>query len=51
MARPILYSDPTEADLHECYEKDSQFDYSRFTVQPAVENSQEDDSDATQPLY
>ena len=40
---------PTESDLQECYEKESQFDYSGF-AQPAVENSDDDDDDATQPL-
>ena len=45
-----FYSQPTEADLQECFEKDTQFDYSRYTL-PAVEDSDGDDPDATQPLY
>ena len=43
------FSEPSDADLQECYEKDTQFDYSGYTG--AVLAESDDDDDATQALY
>ena len=43
------FSEPSDADLQESYEKDTKFDYSGYTG--AVLAVSDDDDDATQALY